>query len=149
MPDQNDARAKMLDHTVHVVHIPLRTVVGRIRPCAASMPAKIQGDYAPMRHEQGCDRVPPMHVRGASVKQKKSVFARVSAPVQVVKLDAVDFNEPAGRLRPCGSRLLMRHRGHLMQAPDPSIDWPPLAAERSCVVTPIETPRAITGDEQR
>src|SRR6516165_4876382 len=121
MPDQDNAGAKILDHAAHVVQVPLRSIVGRIRPCAASMPAKIQRDYPPMRHEQGRDRVPPMHVRSAAMKQKKSVFARPSAPVQVVKLDAVDFNEPAGRLRPCGSRLLMRHRGYPMRAWHPSI----------------------------
>src|SRR5262249_20561797 len=107
MPDYDHAGAKVLDHAAHVVQVPLRTIVGRIRPSAGPMPGKIQADYAAIRHQQGRDRVPPMHVRGAAVKQKKSVFARVSAPVEVVKLDAVDFNEPAGRLRPCGSRLLM------------------------------------------
>src|SRR5262249_56265157 len=123
LTDQDRGGPKMLDHATHVVQVPLRTVMGRIRPRTASMSAKIQSDNAPMRHEQGRDCVPPMHVRGATVQQKKSVSARVAAPVQVVKLEAVDFNEPAGRLRPCGSRSLMRHRGYPMRAQYPSIDW--------------------------
>src|SRR5262249_1022991 len=145
MTHEDHARTKMLDHAAHVVQVPLRTVVGRIRPLAPSMPAKIQGDYAPVRHKQGRDRVPPMTVRGAAVQQKKSVLARVSAPVQVVKLDALDFSEPADRLRPCDSRLLMRHRGYPMRGRYPSIDWHRAGSGMRCMVTPIKNrPRAIT-----
>jgi len=47
-----------------------------------------------------------MNVGRTAVQQQESSLFGIAAPVQVVKLQAVDFYEPAGRLRPYGSRLL-------------------------------------------
>ena len=109
VPDQYDARAEAFDQAAHVVQIRRRAVNPGLGPLAAAVAAKIQREHAPVRRQQRRDAVPPMHVGRAAVQQNESVFVRIAAPVQIVKLESLNLDVPMGRLREDGSRLLLCH----------------------------------------
>src|SRR3984885_11041867 len=123
VPDQYDARVETFDQAAHVVQICRRAVNSRLGPLAAAVAAKIQREHAPVRRQQGSDAVPPMHMGGAAVQQNESVFVGIAAPVQIVKLESLNFDEPMGRLREDGSRLLLCHSEDSMRRPNLRIDF--------------------------